>query len=149
AVAGIGVARIFLNILPALGATNLALDGDVSITPAVLWATASVAFAIGVVTGISPARQAARSRENDVFKDGGPVSQQRTRHRVRSVLVACQVSLSLMLVVGAALLTTSFGNLRCQKPGFNPARVLTADVSLPALRYPDATAQQQIRQRLL
>jgi predicted permease len=59
------------------------------------------------------------------------------------------VSLSLMLLVGAALLVASFANLRRQEPGFDPARVLTADVSLPASRYPDASAQQQFRQRVL
>ena len=68
---------------------------------------------------------------------------------MRSVLVTCQVSLSLMLLVGAALLIASFVNLRRQEPGFDPARVLTADVSLAASRYPDASAQQQFRQRLL
>jgi predicted permease len=68
---------------------------------------------------------------------------------MRSMLVACQVSLSLMLLVGAALLMASFANLRRQEPGFDPARVLTADVSLPGSRYPDASAQQQFRQRVL
>ncbi len=150
AIAGLGVARLGLDILPALGATNLPLDGDVTITPAVLWATAWVALAIGVLMGIYPALQATRPSASDALKDGGRgVSGARTPHRVRSVLVACQVSLSLMLLVGAALLIASFANLRRQEPGFDPARVLTADVSLPASRYPDASAQQQFRQRLL
>jgi putative ABC transport system permease protein len=150
AIAGLGVARLCLDILPALGATNLPLDGDVTITPAVLWATASVALAAGVLMGIYPAMQAARPSASDTLKDGGRgVSGARTEHRVRSVLVACQVSLSLMLLVGAALLIASFANLRRHAPGFDPARVLTAGVSLPPSRYPDATAQQQFRQRLL
>jgi putative ABC transport system permease protein len=150
AIAGLGVARLCLDILPALGATNLPLDGDVTITPAVLSATASVALATGVVMGIYPALQAARPSASDALKDGGRgVSGASTQHRVRSVLVACQVSLSLMLLVGAALLIASFANLRRQAPGFDPARVLTADVTLPASRYPDASAQQQFRQRLL
>jgi putative ABC transport system permease protein len=150
AIAGLGVARLCLDILPALGATNLPLDGNVTITPAVLWATASVALATGVLMGIYPALQAARPSASDALKDGGRgVSGARTPRRVRSVLVACQVSLSLMLLVGAALLIASFANLRRQEPGFDPTRVLTADVSLPASRYPDASAQQQFRQRLL
>jgi hypothetical protein len=122
----------------------------VTITPAVLWATASVALATGVLMGIYPALQAARPSASDALKDGGRgVSGAMTPHRVRSVLIACQVSLSLMLLVGAALLIASFANLRNQEPGFDPARVLTADVSLPASRYPDAIAQQQLQQRLL
>src|SRR5262249_8243234 len=153
AIAGLGVARLCLDMLPALGATNLPLDGDVTITPAVLWATASVALATGVLMGIYPALQAARPGASDagnVLSGGGRgVPGARTQHRVRSVLVACQVSLSLMLLVGAALLIASFANLRRQEPGFDPARVLTADVALPASRYPDASAQQQFRQRLL
>src|SRR5262247_63197 len=150
AIAGLGVARLGLEILPALGATHLPLDGNVTITPAVLWATASVALATGVLMGIYPALRAARPSASDALKDGGRgVSGARTQHRLRSVLVACQVSLSLMLLVGAALLIASFTNLRRQAPGFDAARVLTADVALPASRYPDASAQQQFRQRLL
>ena len=71
AIAGLGVARLCLDILPALGATNLPLDGDVTITPAVLWATASVALATGVLMGIYPALQAARPSASDALKDGG------------------------------------------------------------------------------
>jgi putative ABC transport system permease protein len=150
ALGALGVARVCLDILPALGATNLPLDGDVTITPAVLWATASVALATGVLMGIYPALQAARPSANDALKAGGRgISGARTQQRVRSVLVACQVSLSLMLLVGAALLIASFANLRRQEPGFDPARVLTAGVSLPPSRYPDASSQQLFRQRLL
>jgi putative ABC transport system permease protein len=150
AIAGLGIARLCLDILPALGATNLPLDGDIAITLPVLWATASVALATGVLMGIYPAMAAARPSASDALKDGGRgVSGARTQHRVRSGLVACQVSLSLMLLVGAALLIASFANLRRQEPGFDPARVLTAGVSLPVSRYPDASTQQQFRQRLL
>jgi len=150
AIAGLGVARLCLEMLPAFGATNLPLDGVVTITPAVVWATASIALASGLLMGIYPAVQAARPSASDALKDGGRgVSGARAQHRVRSMLVACQVSLSLMLLVGAALLIASFANLRRQEPGFDPARVLTADVSLPAPRYPDASAQQQFRQRVL
>src|SRR5262245_16273518 len=150
AIAGLGVARLGLHILPVVGVTNLPLDGDVAITPAVLWATAAVALATGALMGIYPALQAARPSASDALKDGGRgVSGARTPHRVRSVLVACQVSLSLMLLVGATLLIASFANLRRQEPGFDASRVLTAGVSLPASRYPDASAQQQFRQRLL
>src|SRR5499426_4031646 len=74
AIAGLGVARLCLDLLPALGAANLPLDGDVTITPAVLWATASVALATGVLMGIYPALQAARPSATDagnVLRDGG------------------------------------------------------------------------------
>src|SRR3977135_58996 len=53
-----------------------------------------------------------------------------------------------MLLVGAALLGASFANLRRQEPGFDPARALTAGVSLPASRYPDASAQPPLPPRL-
>jgi hypothetical protein len=79
AIAGFGVARLCLDILPALGATNLPLDGDVTITPAVLWATASVALATGVLMGIYPAPQAARPSASRRAKG------RRTRRLGRSV----------------------------------------------------------------
>lgn len=53
----------------------------------------------------------------------------------RRILVIGQVALSIVLLIGAALLIESVSYLRGDNPGFNPANLLTMRVSLPAVRY--------------
>jgi putative ABC transport system permease protein len=149
AVAGIGAGHLSLRVLPSIGAVNLPVDGAITMTQPVIWATAAVALATGLVTGLYPAIRAARPDASDALKDGRSGHAGGSHHRVRSLLVASQVALSMVLLVGAVLLITSFVNLRHQEPGFDGTHILTANVALPAARYPDATAQQRFRDRLL
>jgi putative ABC transport system permease protein len=58
-----------------------------------------------------------------------------SRQRVRNTLVASEVALSLLLLIGAGLLIKSFLNLSQSDIGFNPERVLTMRISLPEARY--------------
>ena len=70
-------------------------------------------------------------------------------NRVRSALVISQVALSLLLLAGAGLLIKSFYNLRATSPGFDAAKVLTADVTVPRVKYPEPDQQIQFHTRLL
>ena len=54
---------------------------------------------------------------------------------VRGLLLIGQVALSIVLLIGAALLIESVGNLRGIDAGFNPSHLLTMQVPLPPLRY--------------
>ena len=64
-------------------------------------------------------------------------------NRLRAFLVVSQVSLSLLLLAGAGLLIKSFFNLRATNPGFDPVRLMTMNLTLPRVRYPEV--DQQIR----
>src|SRR5262249_37735141 len=76
------------------------------------------------------------------LKEGGRGSTAGRRHnRLRNALVIGEVALALMLLTGAGLLLKSFVRLENVNPGFNPANVLTAEISLPELRYPDKQSQ--------
>jgi len=149
AAAGVGVAHLCLRILPSIGADNLPVDGAVGLTWPVLWATVAVALMSGLLMGLYPAVHAARPNAIDALKDARGGSLGASHHRVRSVLVASQVALSMMLLVGAVLLITSFVNLRHQEPGFDHRHILTANVTLPPARYPDSAAQDRFRDRLV
>ena len=59
----------------------------------------------------------------------------RKQNRPRQLLVACEVAVSLVLLVGAGLLMKSLDELESVPPGFEPERVLTMQVSLPTARY--------------
>ena len=61
------------------------------------------------------------------------------RKRLRAVIVIAEVTLSVALLAGAALLLKTFLHLRPDNPGFDPARKLVMLINLPRGRYPDAT----------
>jgi putative ABC transport system permease protein len=108
------------------------IPADLGIDLRILIFTAGISILTGVVFGLAPALVATRLNLNEAMKEGG----MRTgivsaRHRLRSGLVVSELALSLILLIGAGLLTRSFLLLLEVNPGFNPHNVLTAEVSLP------------------
>jgi predicted permease len=114
--------------------------GDVSVDAATLGFTLLVSLAAGIGFGLIPALHAGRADLQAVLKDGGR-SGTPGGNRARGMLVATQVALSLMLLVGAGLLLKSFARLQQVELGFDAERLLTARISLPESRYA-APAQQ-------
>ena len=112
--------------------------------------TLVLALATSVVFGILPALPAMRGAMAASLKDdaaravGG-----RRGNKVRASLAIAEVSLALLLLVGAGLLIKSFVRVSQVDPGFVPDRILTAHLTLPAARYPDPAAAVAFWQRLL
>jgi putative ABC transport system permease protein len=111
-------------------------SSEISINKTVLFFTASVAILTGIIFGLVPALQSAKTDVNEVLKSGGKGSTQGKGH-LRRFLVVAEVALSLMLFVGAGLLIKSFWQLTRVNPGFNSDHLLTLHVSLPELKYSD------------
>ena len=103
----------------------------------VLAFTAAVAVATGILFGLVPALQAARPNLNETLRDAGArgTSVGRARQRLRSGLVVGELALSLMLVVGAALLIRSFLGMQGIKPGFDSTNLLTMRLTLTGPAY--------------
>ena len=111
---------------------------NIGINFTVLGYTLGLSLAVGLLFGFAPALQASRPDLNETLKEGGGKSTASGRHRLRSALVVAEVALSLVLLVGAGLMMKSFWHLLNTHPGFSADNVLTMQMTLPRVRYPDA-----------
>ena len=126
-----------LDVVVALLPGNMPRVIDIQMNGRVLAGTFAVVCAIGLAAGMLPAYQASSPRlANDLRASAGT-----TRPRAgwtRAFLVAAQISLSLVLLVGATLLVRTFLTLRPANPGFTTTDKVTGIVRLqgPAAKTP-------------
>jgi predicted permease len=137
-VLGIGLAFWGTDLLVALAPEGTPRIGEVAVDGRVLAFTGAVTVLSGLLFGLAPAFRGTRTDLHVDLRDGGRSGMSGSGGRLRSGLVVAQVALAMVLLVGAGLLVRSFQNLRATDLGFDPAGVVTMQVSLPASRYPDA-----------
>lgn len=107
----------------------------------------------GTVSGIAPALLASRSNlSNPLRESGRGTTMGRMRGRLRSALVVAEVSLALVLLVGAGLLVKNFQGLTQVTESYSPRTLLTMNFTLPEKQYAEPaqrlTFSTQILQRL-
>ncbi|HEX5633313.1 MAG TPA: ABC transporter permease, partial [Gemmatimonadales bacterium] len=112
----------------------------VTLNAPVLAFAAGLVFVATVLFGVLPALQVSRARASEALKEGGRGGSSGGRARVRRALVVSQVTLAVILLVGAGLLLKSFSQVVGVPGGFTTDGVLTARVAVPAARYPDLAA---------
>jgi predicted permease len=132
AAAGLLVARWLSGSLVAfLSSNDSPLFVDLSLDWRVFAFTAAVAVSACLLFGLAPALRATRTSPGASMKVGSRgTTDGRERFGVRRTLVVLQVALSLVLVVGALLLTRSLRNLTTMDPGFRQEGVTTAGLDL-------------------
>jgi putative ABC transport system permease protein len=114
---GLLLARWSLRGLLALTPGNLPRFGDITIDGRVLAFTLLVALATGLLFGLAPALQMVKMDLNDSLREAGSRATVGWRRgRLRNLLVVGEIALSLVLLVGAALLIQTFSNLRKVDP---------------------------------
>jgi predicted permease len=104
---------------------------------------------VGLLFGVFPALQMSGSNLMDYLKSREQKFSGQKVRAFRSALVAGQIALSLVLVIGAGLLVRSFIDLMRADPGFQSSHLMTMEVTLPAAKYSDAPAIASIYQRIL
>jgi predicted permease len=139
---GVAFARAGIAFIRALGAQSVPRLDEISIDAPVLAFTLVASIASGVLFGLVPAWRVGRVDAN-ALKDGARASSGGSlwgRQRARQALVAAELALALVLLVGAGLLIRSFVAVQHVWPGFDAANALTFELTLNGRRYADATA---------
>ena len=113
----------------------------------------TVSIVSGVLSGIAPSLLSSRTNVTDTLKEGGRGSTMgRGRHRLRAALVVAEVTLALVLLVGAGLLVRSFQGLLSVNENYSPETLLTMNLTLPETQYGKAPERlnfhEQVQQRL-
>jgi predicted permease len=127
------------DVLLKLSPGSIPRLAQVTLDGSVLMFTTLVTLLTGVIFGLAPAWQISKTDLGQMLKAGGRSSTDGGHHnRLRNVLVVAETAVSLVLLVGAGLLITSFIRLQRVDPGFNPHQLLTFSFELPEARYPYA-----------
>ena len=138
-VLGVLAANWTLDLLIALLPASMPHVIGIELNVRVLVATLAIACAAGVAVGFLPAVQASSPRVVDDLRASAGTTTA-SRAWIRASLVAGQIALSLILLVGAVLMIRTFLTLRPSSPGFTTADKLTAVVRLQGSRPPAAQA---------
>jgi predicted permease len=142
AILGLGLAELALRGLVATASFQLPRAAAAAVDPRAFACALLLSTATTVVFALGPALHAARVDPAEALQEGG----QRTLgsvsgRRWRAALVVAETALAVTLVTGAGLMARSLQSLYRIDVGFDPAHVMTASLTLPAISYqtPQAT----------
>ena len=131
---GFALALALLHALLPLLPDALLAGRPVALDAPVFAFTVIVALVTALVSGIAPAREAARVDVAESLKQA-PTTATARHLGLRSFLIAGEIALSLALLSGAALMVRSFSTLSAVDPGFHAEGTLAASLNLPDTRH--------------
>ena len=132
---GLALAAAGLRVLMTVDPTSLPPLAPIRLD----WTVVTFTLVLGVVTtivfGLAPALRTLRVNLVESLREGGQQTVGGHRQQLRNLLVVAEVSLAVVLVIGAGLMIRSLSALGRIDLGFNPENVLTMRVSLPQAKY--------------
>jgi putative ABC transport system permease protein len=138
---GLGLGFWALSGFRWLGLEQFPRGAEVAIDVASVLFTLGLVTLVGLAIGGIPVAYVLRANINEVLRqEGRSGTATRGARVVRYSLVAAEVALAFLLLVGAGLMLGSFQRVLRIQPGFEPSGVLTASVSMPESRYKDDPA---------
>jgi len=136
-IAGLGLALFGVEIIKRLSPPEIYRLQEVRVDLAALLFVLSVIVLVAFISGVVPAFNLSKPKLGSVLKEeaGRSGTGSLQKYRAQAVLVAGQVALSCILLIGAGLLIRSFDAAQGVSLGFNPHRILTAELFLTGSSY--------------
>ncbi len=149
-VVGVGLGWLILRILVGVRPRSLAALVEPQLDSTVLAFTLGVSAATALLFGLAPAVQLASRKLGVVLRHGASgVVRSGSGPRVRKVLVAAQMAVSVVLLVSAGLLIRSVVNLQSVDLGFATENLFSAGIRIPSERYSTETSREVLAEQLL
>jgi putative ABC transport system permease protein len=145
---GVALAAWSAPMLVSLAGDSLARASQVRIDGVVLAFAAAATLLTGLAFGLAPALHASVVEPQVALRDGSRTTSGSSTRRFRSALVAGEVAIAVVLLVGAGLLLRSLWTLQRVDPGFAAGRVLTLEVHPPSVPYEGDSAILRLYDRL-
>jgi putative ABC transport system permease protein len=133
--AGVCLAVWIVRILQPFLPPEAARIGSIHVGGPVLAFALVLSFAASLAFGLAPALIATPSNLHANIKEGGERTGQRCGRHLRNILAIAEIALAMMLLVAGGLLIRSFALVTSVSPGFDPQKVIRAEVSLPQFEY--------------
>ncbi|HEY7699370.1 MAG TPA: ADOP family duplicated permease, partial [Vicinamibacteria bacterium] len=147
---GILLALWGVDLIVRLSPGDVPRISSVAVNWTVFAFAAGVSATAGLLFGLVPALEASRGQMERTLRESSRSDASGSfRSRSRRLLVALEVALALVLLVGAGLTLRSFWKLGQESPGFVPERLLTARLDLPESRYSENQSLTAFARRLL
>ena len=129
---GLGLALAAWGTKAALAALPAGLPRaeEIGLDSRVLTFTLAISLLTGMLAGLAPALKTSQWRLSETLKEGGRGASG-ARHRAQGMLVAVEMAMALVLLIGAGLMIRTLGALWNIDPGFQPDNVLTFGLSFP------------------
>jgi predicted permease len=143
-IVGISVGGFALDWLKQLGAEKNQLWYPIELDGRVLAVMLGVALFTSLLFGFAPALHTSRLDIRTVLNEAGRGIAGTRRHWTRGTLVAAEVALSLVLLIGAGLMVRTLVWLNGLNPGFDTHNVIAAEASLQDARYQTAAAVNRL-----
>lgn len=139
-VLGLALATGGVRTIGALAAARMQQLAGLHVDVRVLAFSLTLAAIVATVCGAVPALRSASVDPQDALRGGRGGGSGRDHHRALRTLVVLEISLSLVLLIGAGLVLKAFTGLLRIDPGFETSHVLTLNVTTSATRYPNQTS---------
>jgi putative ABC transport system permease protein len=147
---GVLIAWAAIGLLPKIAAGSVPQGAPIGLDPWVLAFTAVVSLITGLLFGIVPALRTAKLDLREALNEGSRGSTSGPgQHVLRGALVAMEIALAMLLLVGSGLLLRSFSRLQEVPPGFQPDHLLVADIPLSPTAYAKPQDRYQFFDRLV
>jgi len=132
---GLVLAWLGVKTIGASAAARMPQLAGFAVDGRMLGFAVAMTAAVTVLCGLVPAWRAAGVDPQDALRAGGRAGGDRRHHRMLRILVTAEVALSLLLLLGAGLVTRGLADLVGRDAGFDPEGLLTMTVSLDPERY--------------